>query len=200
MTFAAPAYAAARHKLRSLPPNLRRLRIGMLASQQPWRPAPAPASAVRSPLPARASGCSVPLRGTASAGSGRTPFVLTPPLRPGLRRLAFVLPPAVPSPQAPPERPPARFVPARPVSAPFHRSAPFLLASSQKVPRPVSFRAASPSFFFFNGACLHFAHPPRCGAADPLSSFAVPFPDALRLLLRSGRSFEAHRKRLSSEF
>ena len=32
--------------------------------------------------PALASGCSVPLRGTASAGSGRTPFVLTPPLRP----------------------------------------------------------------------------------------------------------------------
>ena len=81
------------------------------------------ASAERSPVPSRASGCSVPLRGTASAGSGRTPFVLTPPLRPGLRRLAFVPPPAVPSPQAPPERPPARFFPAHPTGLSLYSAA-----------------------------------------------------------------------------
>ncbi len=41
-----PAFAAAEPKLRSLPPTLRRLRIGTLAPQQPWRPAPASVSAV----------------------------------------------------------------------------------------------------------------------------------------------------------
>ena len=50
-SFAAPAYAAARPKLHSLPPNLRRLRIGTLAAQQPWRPAPASDSTSRAPSP-----------------------------------------------------------------------------------------------------------------------------------------------------
>ena len=58
----------------------------------------------------RASGCSVPLRGTASAGSGRTPFVLTPPLRPAQAQARFgsasrqparSLPPAAGVPQTP---------------------------------------------------------------------------------------------------
>ena len=83
---ASPASADLRFPpLRSLPGNLPVLRTASAGSGgAPLRQIPFQSAPLQRLLaaPAPASGCSVPLRGTASAGSGRTPFVLTPPLRP----------------------------------------------------------------------------------------------------------------------
>ena len=104
----APAPSSARSRSAWVP-TLRRLRISPLAPLSPDVLCRLRFSGLLA-APALASGCSVPLRGTASAGSGRTPFVLTPPLRPAQAQARFgsasgqparSLPPAAGVPQAP---------------------------------------------------------------------------------------------------
>ena len=103
----APAPSSARSRSAWVP-TLRRLRISPLAPLSPDVLCRLRFSGLLA-APALASGCSVPLRGTASAGSGRTPFVLTPPLRPAQAQAricsasgqpARSLPPAAGVPQA----------------------------------------------------------------------------------------------------
>ena len=99
--------------LRSLPGNLPALRTASAGSSgAPLRQIPFQSAPLQRLLaaPAPASGSSVPLLGTASTGSGRTPPVLTPPLRPAQAQARFgsasgqparSLPPAAGVPQAP---------------------------------------------------------------------------------------------------
>ena len=106
--YSAAAPSAARSRSAWVP-TLRRLRISPLAPLSPDVLCRLRFSGLLA-APALASGCSVPLRGTASAGSGRTPFVLTPPLRPAQAQARFgsasrqparSLPPAAGVPQTP---------------------------------------------------------------------------------------------------
>ena len=141
--FSAPAYAAARPKLRSLPPTLRRLRIGTLAAQQPWRPATASASSSRAPSPSLPSHSCRKIFHSAARPCPARPASLGSAGSPAL--CFAVPPPAVPVPQAPPERSPARlFPPAQPFfpCATLHSPAPPCAGALQ---RPVSALGAGAS-------------------------------------------------------